>query len=192
MINRSRPERSTDGDGVIEFFKLKKTEFGSNSKSLVAELDGLGDSTDEDEVERVSGAEVLSPVGFTARPNISAETEGVIIRDGDDVVVAFIIDKSVAQPIIEPGEVVIWSPSKPTECNIILNKDGAIRIVTSSGQDVRINSGTSPVAHEGSLTAGHSHVLSGTAGPWAIAGTAVTTTDAIATGAGSPHLKVPT
>lgn len=72
--------------------------------------------------------------------------------------------------------------------SIELNKDGK---VTVDGVQIVFKGGSTPVAKEGSSTTGHSHTLIGTAGPYPIVGTAVTTTDTIATGAGSPNVKVP-
>jgi hypothetical protein len=59
------------------------------------------------------------------------------------------------------------------------------------GTVIKLNDGGTPVAKEGSITTGHQHTLTGTAGPYPISGIAVTQTDTIATGAGSPTVKVP-
>lgn len=56
---------------------------------------------------------------------------------------------------------------------------------------IKLNGGAIPVAKEGSSTTGHQHTLSGTAGPYALSGTAVLQTDSVASGAGSPTVKVP-
>jgi hypothetical protein len=60
-----------------------------------------------------------------------------------------------------------------------------------NGGTVLLKDGGTPVAKEGSATTGHQHTLAGTAGPYPLSGTAVLTTDSIATGAGSPNVKVP-
>lgn len=71
-----------------------------------------------------------------------------------------------------------------------------IKITT---EDAIFNGGSTPVAKEGSVTAGHFHKIVGTAGPFAISPASVTvspamqplTTDTIAVGAGSQNVKVP-
>jgi hypothetical protein len=67
--------------------------------------------------------------------------------------------------------------------------DGMQLKITPS--DAAFDGGSTPVAKEGSGTTGHVHVLAGTAGPFALAGTAVFITDTIAAGAGSQNVKVP-
>ncbi len=60
-----------------------------------------------------------------------------------------------------------------------------------NGTTIKLNGGNTPVAKEGSVTTGHVHVLSGTAGPFPVIGTALVTTDTIAVRAGSQTVKVP-
>ncbi len=68
--------------------------------------------------------------------------------------------------------------------------DGGMQLkITPS--EVSFGEGSTPVAEEGSRTVGHVHVLAGAAGPFALVGTAVLQTDAIAPGQGSQHVKVP-
>jgi hypothetical protein len=56
-----------------------------------------------------------------------------------------------------------------------------------NGTIIKLNGGGTPVAKEGSITSGHTHT--GTAGPYPV--TLAPATDTIATGAGSPSIKVP-
>lgn len=81
------------------------------------------------------------------------------------------------------GQVLIKGEDK-----VIVDTTGNVEI---KGGNVIFKDGSTPVAKEGSSTTGHQHSLSGSAGPYAISGTAVTTTDTIATGAGSQNVKVP-
>ena len=78
-----------------------------------------------------------------------------------------------------------------------LTKDGVVTIdagsnnVNIKGGNVILKEGSTPVAREGSRTAGHQHSLTGSAGPYPLSGTAVTNTDAIGPGEGSANVKVP-
>lgn len=73
---------------------------------------------------------------------------------------------------------------------LTLGKDGGAQVKITD-VDIILKGGSTPVAKEGSATTGHQHVLTGTAGPYPIVGTAVTTTDTIAVAAGSANIKVP-
>lgn len=82
---------------------------------------------------------------------------------------------------------------------VILRQNGELEVVQGStarikieqGGDVVLRGGSTPVAKEGSSTSGHMHSLTGSAGPYPLSGTAITTTDSIASGAGSQNVKVP-
>lgn len=186
-----RPEASFDvNDGTVEIgWRVKSSEHGQNTRAVLVNLDGVGDSTDEENQEQTAMAEVAHNVGIIYRPKISRDTEAVVVRSGDDVIVLAVLDKSNLPEAIAEGEIAIYSPTFP-ECRIVMKADGSIAAFTKSGQSVKINNGTSPVAHEGSATAGHTHTISGTAGPYAISAVASTSTDQIAVGAGSNDLQV--
>lgn len=57
--------------------------------------------------------------------------------------------------------------------------------------NIILNSGSTPVAKEGSVTTGHTHSFSLSSPSGAVTGTISNATDTIASGAGSPHVKVP-
>lgn len=211
MMGRSRFESSVDrGDGVIEFgWRIRSTQVGSNTGVVTASMDGAGDSTDDNETERANGAEIVQPLGIAARPKISANSEAVIARSGDDIVVLAVIDKS-AQPVAtDEGDTIVYATGKPRECYSRYKDDGSIRVFMSAGKDMRINDGAVPVAHEGSITTGHLHVASpdfviwmtqvaticnvvvpGFVFPVVSPTVVLINTDTIAIGAGTQHLKV--
>jgi hypothetical protein len=87
-------------------------------------------------------------------------------------------------------------PSKPAIVLFGKPSPGRLKLdVTSetdiTGSPLKLNSGSTPVAKEGSSTTGHTHTITGTAGPYPIAATAAVATDTIATGAGSSTVLVP-
>lgn len=134
-----------------------------------------------DQVER------FQEYGFTSVPVKGAEALiARIAGHSDHGVVICVADRRTRPVNLESGEVCVYNKFGT---QILIDKNGNT-VVTCSG-DVTFKGGTTPVAKEGSSTTGHVHTLTGTAGPYSIVGTAITQTDTIATGAGSPNVKVP-
>lgn len=79
--------------------------------------------------------------------------------------------------------------------SLTIGNDGGMQIEIRADQ-IKLNAGSTPVAKEGSVTTGHVHTVVGTAGPFPIVltptpGFSGSSTDTIATGAGSSTVKVP-
>jgi hypothetical protein len=86
-----------------------------------------------------------------------------------------------------PGFATFGAPlAAPPDDALTIGLDGGIQISIGT-TDIRLAGGSTPVAKEGSATAGHTHT--GTAGPYPVV--LAPATDAIAAGAGSPNVKVP-
>lgn len=82
---------------------------------------------------------------------------------------------------------------KDDGARITLRADGSGDVTLPAGRDWTFNGGSTPVAKEGSATVGHTHVfaLAAPSGGGAVTGTISTATDAIASGQGTPNVKVP-
>lgn len=144
----------------------------------------LLDGETRDQVER------FQQYGFTSVPQQGAE--GVVLFIGGDrahgVVVA-VDDRRYRLKGLQNGEVAVYTDQGDS---IVLKRGGVIEFNASSS--IRLNgaaTANTPVAKEGSMTTGHTHVVTGTAGPFPVAANAVLMTDSIAVGAGSQTVKVP-
>lgn len=120
--------------------------------------------------------------GFTSVPLPGSEAVVVFVGGRRDHGLAIVVDdRRYRIKNLESGEVAVYT-------------DEGDSIVIRRGGTIELNAGgtaATPVAKEGSATTGHQHTLTGTAGPFPIVGTAVSTTDTIATGAGSQNVLVP-
>ena len=201
-VARSRDpgERESHGSsGIVDFVRVRAARLARDVRAVLVSFAGYGASeADEDSQEQGTDAEVVTPLGFVSRPKPSDNTrstlEAVVIRDGDDSVIIALVDKSLAKltdSTLAPGEVAIHGACADNiATSVRISANGDVTITTKSGSKVVVNGGSAPVAHEGSATTGHQHVLTGTAGPFAIAGTAQTATDTVAVGAGSSDVLV--
>lgn len=78
-------------------------------------------------------------------------------------------------------------PSRPA---IVLFGTGSASELDINPSLIKLQGGSTPVAKEGSSTTGHTHTITGTAGPYPIVATIAVNTDSIATGQGSANVKV--
>ena len=174
----------------IDFVKVTRTESGTQSRTLTLEFKGFGDTQQPDNAETVPGVEFAQPLGLTARPAITDDTEAVIIRRGDEAIAVVVLDKSGSALNVEEGGTQLYGGTDRSAI-VYIRANGDVEITPKAGQNVIIAGGSTPVAKEGSGTVGHTHTITGTAGPYAISAVNTTNTDSIASGAGSAHVKVP-
>lgn len=171
---------------MIEFFKVLSTSVASRARTLLAQLRGFGSEGDDNNAEPIDDAEVVYPVGFASRPYVSANTEAVGVRIGDEVVVLAIIDKGSGRDqlaTIEAGEARLYSPKEPA-CVIRCKADGSIEITSKAGTNIVLNGGNLEVARRTDPTSGHTHGPGAyVAGIYAVTGTSASATDTIASGA---------
>lgn len=140
----------------------------------IVQLGILGDETR-------AGLERFQNYGFTGVPMDDGKAEAAVVFVGgrrDHGLVIAVDDRRYRLTGLQKGEVAVY------------NKFGAKVLLKADGS-IEVNGGTTPVAKEGSSTTGHTHTLTGTAGPYPLSGSALTSTDSIASGAGSSTVKVP-
>lgn len=156
---------------------------------------GLLEGETREAVERVQ------EYGFTSHPHPGAEAVVLFVggRRDHGLVVA-VDDRRHRKVGLEAGEVALYTDEG--DC-IVLRRGRVVEVKAGTklrieapafevvGDTVTLLEGSTPVAKEGSATTGHVHTLAGTAGPFALVGTAVLQVDTIAAGAGSQNVKVP-
>jgi hypothetical protein len=183
---------------MLDIMKVLRTSLGTTVRTLLVQLAGMGAEGADDDAEGFDDAEVWHPAGYLARPALTAKTEALVQRDGDEAIVLAIGDKSLGVlSDLDVGEVRITGVSAANLVAAIrILAVGEIVLTSKSGTKIRFNAAeataTKPVAHEGSATSGHFHEP-GTfvAGPYAVTGTSASKSDTIATGAGSANVLVP-
>ncbi len=206
---------------MIQFFKVTGARWATRlARTLLVQLRGVGAEGADNAAEPVDDVEVLQPMGLRAGPVLRGSLEVVGVELGDERIALFLIDKSRQGGAVEPeaGGTILHSLAAQA-CMVYCRASGRLEITAAPGQDVAIttsgagavslttgggdvhvnasggnvvfNGGSIPVAKEGSATTGHTHAFALTAGPYAVAGTIAVATDTIATGAGSPTVKVP-
>lgn len=134
---------------MIEKFRLRSQRAGSKTGCTLLTLLGVG-SDDEDDAEQeiITDVEQSHPVGFVARPSITASTEVMGYREGDHVIALHTVDKSIVV-VCDDGGAVMYCPAHPGS-RVTLDKTGKISIVTDTNLDIDITStGTGKITLNG-------------------------------------------
>jgi hypothetical protein len=163
----TRAQRSPRG-GTLEFWRVVATSWASDVRTLVARMFGVGNtSAGEQEQESEEAAEVLQPLGVTARPdpstNVTDTNEAVVIRDGDETHVLLLVNKGLPKLTdsdLMPGEVMLHGASVTNvSARVVIKKNGDAWLVAKGGQKVLLNTvtGGKKIAAHGDSTAGHTH-----------------------------------
>lgn len=184
----------------VEAYKVTALTTSTTRRVVTAQLAGVGSEGDDATAERFDDAEVVQPCGLMARPALTATTEAIGVRRGDELIALFLIDKGAAVQNVEAGETRLHGSGTTNATTVIrLRADGSIEITSAANGaininahgvgDVVVNGGTLKVARVTDATTGHTHAFALTAGPYAVAGTITTATDTIASSGGAARFK---
>jgi len=162
---------------MLSFVNVARFVVSTARRVLTASILGAGDPGDDASAERVDGCEVAQPLGLFAQPAVTANTEALIARMGDEVVILAVVDKSRPAQNVEAGETRLYGVGASNAATVIrLRNDGSIEITAKSGASVSINvDGAGDVVLDGgSLKAArvtdpvNVAVITATAGPYPV------------------------
>lgn len=184
----------------VEAYKVTALTTSTTRRVVTAQLAGVGSEGDDAAAERFDDAEVVQPCGLMARPALTATTEAIGVRRGDELIALFLIDKGAAVQDVDAGETRLHGAGSSNATTVIrLRADGSIDITSAANGaininahgvgDVVVNGGTLKVARVTDATTGHTHAFALTAGPYPVAGTITTATDTIASSGGAARFK---
>ena len=187
-------------DDPIDAFKVLSLTTSTTRRVLTAQCAGRGAEGDDDGAERFDGVEVAQPAGLMASPALTATTEALAVRRGDELIALFLIDKGATVQALAAGETKLHGVNATNAATVVHIRasgaiditsanNGAINISAHGTGDVVVNAGTKKVAVVGDVTTGHTHAFAMTAGPYPVTGTITSATDTIALSAGSPRFK---
>ena len=145
------------GDDVIEFVKVTAATASTSSRVLTVQAAGVGAEGDDDGAQGFDAVEVAQPAGLMASPSLTATTEAVAVRRGDELVALVLIDKGAPAQSVEAGETRLYGVGSDNSTAVIrLRANGdveitaksarAIRLATSGGGDIVLNGGSLKVA----------------------------------------------
>ncbi len=145
------------GDDVIEFVKVTAATASTSSRVLTVQAAGVGAEGDDNGAQGFDSVEVAQPAGIMASPTLTATTEAVAVRRGDELIALVLIDKGAAAQSVEAGETRLYGVGSDNATAVIrLRANGdveitaksarAIRLATSGGGDIVLNGGTLKVA----------------------------------------------
>jgi len=178
----------------IDAFKVLSLATSTTRRVLTAQCAGVGSEGADDAAERFDGVEVAQPAGLMASPALTATTEALAVRRGDELIALFLIDKGAAVQALAAGETKLHGVNGTNAATVVHIRadgsmditsanNGAINISAHGTGDVVVNGGTKRVAREeDALNVG---TLVATAGPYPVLFTYVAGT------AGAPAVAPP-
>jgi len=181
-------------DDPIDAFKVLSLATSTTRRVLTAQCAGVGSEGADDAAERFDGVEVAQPAGLMASPALTATTEALAVRRGDELIALFLIDKGAAVQALAAGETKLHGVNGTNAATVVHIRadgsmditsanNGAINISAHGTGDVVVNGGTKRVAREeDALNVG---TLVATAGPYPVLFTYVAGT------AGAPAVAPP-
>lgn len=139
---------------TLEFCKVVLVNASTTSRAIVANVAGLGAEGDDEGAERYDDCEAPMPAGLLAVPALTATTEAVGVRRGDEMVLLCIIDKGAPAQAVESGETRVYGVGSSNATAVIrIRADGDVEITPKAGQAVRIGGGTLSAALNGVVVA---------------------------------------
>ena len=188
------------GDDGIDAVKVLSLTTSTTRRVMTAQCAARGSEGDDANAERFDGVEIAQPVGLMAQPALTATTEALAVRHGDELIALFLIDKGANVQAVEAGETRLYGAGTQNATTVIrLRSNGAIDITSANNGainisangtgDVVVNGGSLKVARVTDPTTGHTHAFSLTAGPYPVVGTITSATDTIASSGGAARFK---
>ena len=135
----------------IDAFKVLSLATSTTRRVLTAQCAGVGSEGADDAAERFDGVEVAQPAGLMASPALTATTEALAVRRGDELIALFLIDKGAAAQAVESGETRLHGVGANNAATVIrLRADGSIEITSANNGAIAINAnGTGDVVVNG-------------------------------------------
>lgn len=164
-------------DDPIDAFKVLSLATSTTRRVLTAQCAGVGSEGADDAAERFDGVEVAQPAGLMASPALTATTEALAVRRGDELIALFLIDKGAAVQALAAGETKLHGVNGTNAATVIhIRADGSMDITSANNGAINIsahgtggvvvNGGTKRVAREeDALNVG---TLVATAGPYPV------------------------
>lgn len=187
---------------MITAWKVTAIGIAARAQTLLAQL-RRGAEGDRANARPADDVEVLQPLGLRVRPMAPDPQRGtleafVIEQPNGERVALMLVDKAPAAGDVlpEPGETLLHGLAERSAV-VRIRPTGDIELTPKAGRAVILAGGSTPVAREGSATTGHVHAatfaLTAPAGGGPVTGTITigSATDTVATGAGSPNVRVP-
>ena len=91
-------------DDPIDAWKPLALSVSTTRRCLTATCAGVGSEGDDNAAEQIPDVEVMQPAGFMANPALTATSEAIAVRRGDELIALFLVDKGAAAQAVESGE----------------------------------------------------------------------------------------
>ena len=125
-------------DDPIDAWKPLALSVSTTRRCLTATCAGVGSEGDDNAAEQIPDVEVMQPAGFFAHPALTATSEAIAVRRGDELIALFLVDKGAAAQAVESGETRLYGVGASNAAAVIrIRASGAI-VIAASGASVTV------------------------------------------------------
>ena len=132
----------SDSD-AIDAWKPLSLSVSTTRRCMTAVCAGVGSEGDDNAAEQIPDVEVMQPSGFMANPTLTATTEAMSVRRGDELIALFLVDKGAPAQAVESGETRLYGVGSDNATAVIrLRANGDVEIVSKAAQVVKLQAAT--------------------------------------------------
>ena len=132
-------------DDVIDAVKVLSLATSTTRRVMTAQCAARGSEGDDANAERFDGVEIAQPVGLMAQPALTATTEALAVRHGDELIALFLVDKGAPAQAVESGEARMYGVGAGNATAVIrIRNSGAVEIASAGATVVKLQDGSQP------------------------------------------------
>lgn len=141
----------SDSDS-IDAWKALSLSVSTTRRCMTAVCAGVGSEGDDNAAEQIPDVEVMQPSGFMANPTLTATTEAMSVRRGDELIALFLVDKGAPAQAVESGETRLYGVGASNSAAVIrIRADGSIEVTSAGNGHVTVTAnGTGEIRLNGS------------------------------------------
>ena len=134
----------SDSDS-IDAWKALSLSVSTTRRCMTAVCAGAGSEGDDNAAEQIPDVEVMQPAGFMALPALTATTEAMSVRRGDELIALFLVDKGAPAQAVESGETRLYGVGASNSAAVIrIRNSGAVEIASAGATVVKLQDGSQP------------------------------------------------
>ena len=132
-------------DDPIDAWKPLALSVSTTRRCLTATCAGVGSEGDDSAAEQIPDVEVMQPAGFMANPALTATSEAIAVRRGDELIALFLVDKGAPAQAVESGETRLYGVGASNAAAVIrIRNSGAVEITSAGATVVKLQDGSQP------------------------------------------------
>lgn len=133
-----------DGD-ALDVAQLTGVTVSTSERRMTGQVRARGQTGANDAAEPGEDCEIQQPLGLMARPIVTARTEAVYLRRGDELVITCMLDTGRSAQSVESGETRLYGAGADNQTAVVrIRANGSIEVTPAAGQSLTFAEGAQP------------------------------------------------